>query len=230
MPSLSRRLVAEAFGTFGLVFFGASAVVMSNAFGNNYGLLGIALTHAIVLSIMVTATMHISGGHLNPAISTGLLVARRIDAVTWISYVIAQLVGAVLAGFCMKWLLPEAAGRALSYGTPLIANSVTFWQATAIEGVITFFLVSSVFGTIVADDAPKVGGFGVGLSLLFIILFAGPLTGGSANPARAFGPALVSGVWTGHLAYWIGPAIGGILAGLFWGYLLLDRSRAEAAA
>ncbi|HET8649613.1 MAG TPA: aquaporin, partial [Gemmatimonadales bacterium] len=87
-----------------------------------------------------------------------------------------------------------------------------------------------VFGTIVADNAPKVGGFGVGLSLLFIILFAGPLTGGSANPARAFGPALVSGVWTGHLAYWIGPAIGGILAGLFWGYLLLERTRAEAAA
>jgi len=91
------------------------------------------------------------------------------------------------------------------------------------ETVLTFFLVSAVFGTVVNPDAPKIGGFGVGLTLLFDVLVGGPVTGSAANPARAFGPALVSGQWVGQIVYWIGPLLGGILAALLWEYVLLPR-------
>ncbi len=89
--------------------------------------------------------------------------------------------------------------------------------------MLTFFLVSAVFGTMVNADAPKLGGFGVGLVLLFDILVGGPLTGAAANPARAFGPALVSGQWVGHSVYWVGPILGGLAAALLWEYVLLPR-------
>jgi glycerol uptake facilitator-like aquaporin len=88
---------------------------------------------------------------------------------------------------------------------------------------MAFFLVSAVFGTCVNPAAPKVGGFGIGLALYFDILVGGPLTGAAVNPARAFGPALVSGQWVGHAVYWVGPIVGGVLAALFWEYVLLPR-------
>ena len=195
MSSLSRRLVAEAFGTFALVFVGCAVVVVDKFPNGGYGTLGIAVAHAFVFSIMITATMNISGGHLNPAVTFGLLVARKIDLRTALPYIAAQLVGAVLGAILVRYAVPANVGRILSYGTPAVANAVTLTQAIAIEAVLTFFLVSAFFGTVVSRDAPKVGGFGVGLVLLFGILVGGPLTGGALNPARAFAPALVSGNW-----------------------------------
>lgn len=225
MASLWRRLVAEAFGTFGLVFVG-SAVVVVNAFPSaGFGLLGIAVAHAFVLAIMITATMNISGGHLNPAVTFGLLVARKIDLRTALPYIAAQLAGAVLGALLVKYAIPSNVGRVLSYGTPVIASSITLGQAITIEAVLTFFLVSAFFGTLVSPDAPKVGGFGVGLVLLFAILVGGPLTGAALNPARAFGPALVSGNWLGQAVWWMGPLLGGLAAGLLWKLVLLPREK-----
>jgi aquaporin Z len=114
--------------------------------------------------------------------------------------------------------------RGALLGVPVIASSVSLGQAIGIELVLTFFLVSAVFGTAVSPDAPRVGGFGIGLVLLFDILVGGPLTGAAMNPARAFGPALVAGTWVGQLVYWIGPIVGGILAALLWEYVLLPRT------
>lgn len=225
MATLWRRLVAEAFGTFGLVFVGSAAVVV-NAFPNAaYGILGIAVAHAFVLAIMITVTMNISGGHLNPAVTFGLLVARKIDLRTALPYVAAQLAGAVLGALLVKYAIPSNVGRVLSYGTPVIASSITLGQAITIEAVLTFFLVSAFFGTAVSPDAPKVGGFGIGLVLLFAILVGGPLTGAALNPARAFGPALVSGNWLGQAVWWVGPLLGGLAAGLLWKLVLLPREK-----
>lgn len=225
MATLWRRLVAEAFGTFGLVFVG-SAVVVVNAFPSaGFGILGIAVAHAFVLAIMITATMNISGGHLNPAVTFGLLVARKIDLRTALPYIAAQLAGAVLGALLVKYAIPSNVGRVLSYGTPVIASSITLGQAITIEAVLTFFLVSAVFGTAVSPDAPKVGGFGIGLVLLFAILVGGPLTGAALNPARAFGPALVSGNWLGQAVWWVGPLLGGLAAGLLWKLVLLPREK-----
>lgn len=225
MATLWRRLVAEAFGTFGLVFVGSAAVVV-NAFPNAaYGILGIAVAHAFVLAIMITVTMNISGGHLNPAVTFGLLVARKIDLRTALPYIAAQLAGAVLGALLVKYAIPSNVGRVLSYGTPVIASSITLGQAITIEAVLTFFLVSAFFGTAVSPDAPKVGGFGIGLVLLFAILVGGPLTGAALNPARAFGPALVSGNWLGQAVWWMGPLLGGLAAGLLWKLVLLPREK-----
>jgi MIP family channel proteins len=226
MSSLTRRAVAELLGTFGLVFFGAGAVVTSGTGG--FGLLGVALVHAIVLSVMVSSTMAVSGGHVNPAVTLGFLATRRIDGRTAATYIVAQLIGAALAGLALKALLPGPMVRATIAGTPQIAGTITLPLAIAMEALLTFFLVSAVFATAVNPDAPKIGGFGIGLTLFFDIMVGGPFTGAAMNPARAFGPALTSGVWTGHAVYWIGPIIGGVVAALLWDKVILAK-RTETA-
>lgn len=225
MPSLARRLTAEALGTFSFVFIGAAVVVVNGGFPNSgIGLLGIALAHAVALSVMISATMTISGGHLNPAVTLGLLAARRIDLVSAGAYIITQLAAACVAALLVKFLFPPNAVRSAVLGIPVIASSVSVGQAIGLEAVLTFFLVSAVFGTAVSPDAPRVAGFGIGLVLLFDILVGGPLTGAAMNPARAFGPAVVSGEWVGHPVYWIGPILGGIVAALVWEYFLMPRA------
>jgi len=228
MPSLLRRSLAEALGTFALVFIGVGSVLVAKAFpGQSTGLLGIGLAHAIVLSVMITATMAISGGHLNPAVTVGLLVGRRASGATAGAYIVAQLVGGVHGAFAIKLLFPPGMAKLASFGTPSLANNITITQAIGLEAVLTFFLVSAVFGTCVNAEAPKVGGFAVGLVLLFDILVGGPLTGAAMNPARAFGPAVVAGDWVAQGVYWVGPILGGIVAGLVWEYVLLPpRERA----
>ena len=224
MPSLARRLTAEALGTFGLVFVGAAVVVVNGGFPNSgIGLLGIALAHAVVLSVMVSATMTISGGHLNPAVTLGLLATRRIDPASAAAYIVTQLAAACVAALLVKLLLPPSAVRNTMLGVPVIASSVSLGQAIGMEAVLTFFLMSAVFGTAVSADAPRVAGFGIGLVLLFDILVGGPLTGAAMNPARAFGPAVVAQQWVGHLAYWIGPVLGALVAAVLWEYVLLPR-------
>ena len=221
MPSQTRRAVAELLGTFGLVFFGAGAVVTSGTGG--FGLLGVALVHAIVLSVMVSSTMAISGGHLNPAVTLGFLATRRIDGRSAALYIVAQLIGAALAGLALKALLPGPMLRATIAGTPQLAGTITVPLAIGLEALLTFFLVSAVFGTAVNPEAPKIGGFGIGLTLFFDIMVGGTFTGAAMNPARAFGPALTSGVWVGHAVYWIGPIIGGVLAALLWDKVILAK-------
>lgn len=227
MPSLGRRLLAEALGTFAFVFVGAAVVVVNGGFPNSgIGLIGIALAHAIALSVMISATMSISGGHLNPAVTVGLLVTRRIDPAAAAAYIATQLAAASLAALLVKLLLPAPAVRSSLLGVPVIASSVSLGQAIGIELVLTFFLVSAVFGTAVSPNAPRVAGFGIGLVLLFDILVGGPLTGAAMNPARAFGPALVAGEWLGHVVYWVGPLAGAILAALLWEYGLMPKAPA----
>ena len=225
MNSLSRRAVAEALGTFGLVFFGCASVVVSSLPGASYGLLGVALVHAVVLSVMITATMNISGGHLNPAVTIGLWSVRRIDTRSAGVYVLAQLIGGVLGALTLRFVFPVGIVRVGTLGTPSLANAMNLTNGILLEAILTFFLVSAVFGTAVSSEAPKVGGFGIGLVLLFDILVGGTLTGGVMNPARAFGPALVSGTWYAQPVWWIGPILGGILAAQLWERVLLKGGK-----
>jgi aquaporin Z len=227
MPSLLRRAIAEAFGTFALVFVGVGSLATKYYPETGFGLLNVAFAHGVVLAVAVSATMAISGGHLNPAVTTGLLVARRINLRTAIAYIAAQLVAAILAALLLKALTPPSIARADLLGTPALGLNITFSQGVAFELVLTFLLVSSVFGTCVHPQAPRIGGFGIGLTLFVGILVAGPITGAALNPARALGPALVTGNWAAQAVYWIGPLLGGILAGLLWEYVLLPK-RASA--
>jgi MIP family channel proteins len=186
-----------------------------------YGIFGVAVAHGLVLAVMVTALMGISGGHLNPAVTIGLVVTRRTRPVDGAVYIVAQLVGAVLAALMLKEVYPTGVIKPISLGTPTLATTIQLPQAILMEAIMAFFLVSAVFGTCINPDAPRIGGFGIGLTLLFCVLVGGPLTGAAVNPARAFGPALVSGQWVAHIAYWVGPILGGIVAALVWEHFLL---------
>lgn len=221
---MTRRLVAELFGTFMLVFFGAGAIMTTMFPKAGFGLLGIALAHGIALAVGVSATMAISGGHLNPAVTAGMLAIRRIDARTAGLYIAAQIVGAVLAALLLKWLLPSGVTKVLALGTPAIAANITLGSAIAIEATLTFFLMSAVLGTAVSAEAPKIAGFGIGLTLFIGILIGGPLTGAALNPARAFGPALASGQWISQGVYWIGPILGALVAAFLWEKFLLPKA------
>jgi MIP family channel proteins len=221
MSQLTRALTAEFLGTFTLVFIGAGAVVSDNASGGQVGLLGVALAHAMALAVMVTAALRISGGHLNPAVTLAVWLSRRLSSSHALFYVVTQLVAAVVAAMLVKALFPAGAGVLTAYGVPRVDGEVSLAQAIVIEAVLTFMLVSAVFGTAVSSQAPAVGGFGIGLVLLFAILVGGPLTGAALNPARAFGPAVAANDWYAQVAYWAGPLLGGAVASLVWSRVLL---------
>src|SRR5262249_2900694 len=148
-------------------------------------------------------------------------MASRITLREAAAYVVTQLVAAVLAAAAVRSLFPSLAGAATSYGIPRIAPDLTLTQGIMVEALLTFFLVSAVFGTAISPEAPRVGGFGIGVVLLFDIIAGGPLTGAAMNPARAFGPALIGNDWHAHAAYWIGPLFGAAAAAVLWSKVLL---------
>jgi len=222
-PSLSRRAMAELFGTFLLIFFGCGAVIMDPFPNAHFGLFGIAVVHGVILSLAVSMTMAISGGLVNPALTIGLWSIGKLDSRDTGVYVGAQVIGAVVAGGLLKLVMPGNVGalRNIAYGTPTVYATLTTSHAIAIEAILTFVLMSAVMATVVSAKAPKIGGFGVGLTLIPAIMVGGPLTGAALNPARAFGPAIASGEWTGQAIWWIGPIIGAVLAAQLWGRFLL---------
>ncbi len=215
MNKIIKPAVAELIGTFALTFIGAGAVVMAVQGKSN--LIGVALAHGIVLMVMIYALGHISGAHVNPAVSVGAFVARKIDAPTLVVYILAQLVGAAVAGFLLASLVPGAVASGL--GATDLDKSVSFLQGTVIEAILTFFLVLTVISTAFDPRAPRgIYGIAIGFVLTFDILMGGPLTGASMNPARSFGPALAAGHWDNFLVYIIGPVIGGILGAALYEY------------
>lgn len=223
MPSLARRSLAEAVGTCGFVFLGCAATISNFFPGARYDTVGVAFVHAAALGMFITAMMTISGGHLNPAVTLGFLSTGRIKAQEAGAYIAAQLVGAVLAAVLVRYSFPDPIVRTGTLGTPAIASSITFGQAIIFEAIGAFVLVSAVYGTIVAHEKPVLGGFGVGIALLAIILVVGPLTGATVNPARAFGPAVVSGTFTAQAVWWVGPIVGALIAANLWDRVLLKK-------
>jgi MIP family channel proteins len=220
-----RAPVAEFVGTLLFVMVGAGSVV-ANVSGPGGGL-GIALAHGVGLAVIVTIMMPISGGHINPAVSVALWVGNQIDTATLGRYVGAQLLGAIVGALLIKGLFPASMVRITSLGTPSISGAMGLFGAISLEALFTFFLVSAVYGTCVSPQAQRVGGFAVGLTVLVCALGGGALTGAVMNPARAFGPALVSWDWHGQAVYWIGPLLGAAAAGALWKYLLLPRSATD---
>jgi len=218
-----RHFAAEFIGTFALVFVGSGAIMTAKASQSSAGLVEVALAHGIILAVMVSALMRISG-HFNPAVTLGFLVTRRIEAMMAALYIVAQVLGAVIAAYALKATFPEAVFVATRGGGQTIALDITGVQAFALEAIATFFLVFVIFGTAVDLRGPKIGGLAIGLTIAADILAIGPMTGASMNPARSFGPALVSGIWEGHLIYWVGPIIGALLAALIWEHVLVDKA------
>ena len=207
-----------------LVFVGAGAIILDAHTGGGVTLLGIAAAHGLALSIAVSITIPISGGHLNPAVTIAMLATKRIAAGKAGGYVAAQLLGATLAGVLLKGFYPAQAVAKSNLGTPALGPGVTFAQGVVIETILTFLLLFTIFGVAVDPRAPQhITGFCIGLTVAFDILAGGPLSGASMNPARTFGPALVAGFWANHLVYWIGPVLGGLLGAFLYQGLVLPR-------
>ncbi len=215
-----RHFAAELIGTFALVFMGGAAIMGTAMSGSQAGLLEIAFAHGLVFAVMVTALMRISG-HFNPAVTIGFLAVRRIEPMMAGVYLVAQLLGAMVAAYLLKVVFPDPVFDAARGGGQFISLDITGTQAFIAEMIATFFLVLVVFGTAVDPKAPRVGGLAIGLTLTVGILAIGPITGGSLNPARSFGPAVASGVYEGQLIYWTAPILGGILAAVLYEYLFM---------
>jgi aquaporin Z len=211
-----RRAVAEFVGTFALVFVGVGSIVFSGG-----QLLPIALAHGLVIAVMASAVGHISGGHFNPAITFGFVVTRRIELPLAGVYWFTQLLAATAGALALRVVFPDEAN--LDPGVPQVHESVGLGPGLLAEAIFTFFLVWVVFAT--AADAggafKSIAGLAIGLTITFDVLAGGPLTGAAMNPARAFGPELVQGVWSDWWVYWVGPLAGGGLAALLYDFLYL---------
>lgn len=233
---LLKQCVAEFIGTFALVFVGVGAIYHTSGFDRNAGLVVIALAHGLTIAVMASAVGVISGGQFNPAVSFGLWVGGKMSFQNVIAYWIAQLAGAIVAGFVLLFLFtgqldPEKgtslANSILVNGTPDLPKAgINVTQGILIEAILTFFLMFVIYGTAVDSRAPRLGGLAIGLTVSLDILFGGPFTGAAMNPARVFGPALASGHWNNQIIYWIGPLLGAAVAGLVYGRFLIKEERA----
>jgi MIP family channel proteins len=223
------KYLAEAIGTFFLCFAGIAAILSTqDPINSGAGLVGIALAHGLALSIAVSVFGGISGAHVNPAVTAGMLVTGRIPLGEAIGYVISQLAGATVAAVACKAIFPPAAVTAAKLGIPLPGGDwVTVGIVLTAEAIATFLLVISVFGAAVDErgQVVKIGGFAIGLTVAFDILAIGAVTGASMNPARSFGPALVYGFFDWHWCYWVGPIAGGVVAALIYDNLLMESKK-----
>src|SRR5437867_1281562 len=211
-----RPLLAEFIGTFALIFVGIGAIKTAG-----HDVVAVALAHGLTIAAFVSATLHISGGQLNPAVTFGLVCGGHMTIAAAIRYWIAQLLGGISAALICLGLF----GRdVVVMGTPQLAINLSGIQGILVEAILTFFLVFVIYGTAVDQRSRGAGvaGFAIGATITLDILFGGPLTGAAMNPARVFGPALASWFWHDHYVYWLGPLIGGALGGFVYG-LLYER-------
>ncbi len=216
-----RRSFVELLGTFALVFVGVGAI-MSVGPQADAGTLEVALAFGLVIVVMVSAVGHISGAHFNPAVTFGFMLTRRISVLLGLAYWLAQFAGAVLAALLLRWIFPAAIRDATNLGAPAV-HTIDLGPALVVEALLTFFIVWVVFAT-TADPRSTysaIAGLAIGLTIVFGMLMAYPLTGGSFNPARAFGPELVSSSWTDAWIYYVGPLAGGAIAALLYDELYL---------
>ena len=178
MRDAVRHFVAEFIGTFALVFVGGAAIMIARDTNSPAGLIGIALAHGLMLGVMVSALMRVSG-HLNPAVTLGFLATRRIDTSMAGVYILGQLIGAIVGAYALKFTFPFTLFEVTRGGGQAIALQVTGGQAFVLEAIATFFLVIVTFGTIVDPKAPRMGGLAVGFVYAANMLAIGPLTGAS---------------------------------------------------
>lgn len=231
MNKLTAGWICEFVGTFALMFVGGAAILHEYDKGN---IVAVALAHGLILSVMVSATMHISGGQLNPAVSIGLAIIRRQTWGQAAAWVVAQLLGSALAAKVLQlvFLPSSVANGKLGATLGVLSTPDTIMPLLALEAIATFFLMFVILGSAVDNRGVggnrAVGGFGIGLTVAGCILAIGPFTGASMNPARSFGPALVGGFWDVHWAYWVAPLIGATVAALVWDLVMIPRSKPTA--
>ena len=217
-------LLAEGVGTFLFFFVGAGSVVLTTyAGGGGPGLVGIALAHGLVLAVLVSALGVVSGAHFNPAVTFGLWIAGKIEGPLGVGYVVAQLIGGVLAGLALRATFSPDVWGPTNIGTPALGAQISPAIGIGVEAVLTVILLLVVFGTIVDDRAPQIGGLAVGLAVAADILVGGPLTGAAMNPARWFGPALAATAFNDWYVWIVGPLLGALVAALLYRFAFAEE-------
>lgn len=240
--STTRVMLAELIGTFFLCFAGIAAILSTgDPIASGAGLVGVALAHGLALSVAVNAFGGVSGAHFNPAVTIGMLAVGRIRPDRAVQYILAQLAGATLAAWACQCFFPAGVVNGAMLGIPLpdpMIGETGAWVTVpvllGVEFVLTFMLMTAIFGTAVdaRGQAVKIGGFGIGLTVTFDILACGKVTGASMNPARSFGPALIhrltggdagAGAFELHWCYWAAPIAGAIVAAVIYEKLILGN-------
>ena len=216
---LRRRAAAEGIAAFVLVFAGCGAIIADAQYEGSLGTVGIALVFGLVIMVMVYATGHLSGAHINPAVTIAFTLSRHFPAREALAYIVAQCVGAIGAALVLLAVWPS---KPADLGATL--PSVGAGSALAYEAILTAFLMFVIMA--VATDTRAVGAaaaIAIGGTIGFDALFGGPVTGASMNPARSFGPALVSGTWTDFWVYVAGPVVGAGVGALAYQLVRGDR-------
>lgn len=201
-------LLAEFIGTFALVFIGAGAVALQAG-----GLVGAAFAHGLTLMVIAAAYGHISGAHINPAVTIAIWLSKGIGTLSAVLYIIVQLLGGIVASYVLLYLL---GGPLNGLGATTIASGTSPMQGLLLEAVLTFFLANTVLNTAISGRGGSLAPVAIGLTLTLSILMGGPLTGGSLNPARTLGPAVASGNFANLSSYLIGQVAGGIGAAFLY--------------
>ena len=219
-----RRSTAEFVGTFALVFVAGGGAAYARV------PVDVALANGLVIAVMVSAAGVISGGHINPAVTLGFVVTRRISLLLAACYWIAQFGGAACGALLLKWALPGAAISAAHYGVPALGTGVGSGEAVVVEAVLTFFLGWVVFATAVDPRGAykQIAGLAIGLTIAFGVLMAYGITGAAMNPARAFGPQLVGNHWAHGWVWYVGPFAGAVIAASLYELLYLRPARPDA--
>jgi len=218
MDNITRPLAAEFIGTFALIFIGAGAAAMLGA-GQ---MPGIAFAHGLTIMVFAAAFGDISGGHINPAVTAGLAAAGEFPVRRVVPYWIAQIAGAIAAGYCLLYVF---GGPVNHLGATLINTQRTTWSgAFVLEAIGTFFLVNTVLHAAVRKAAGQLAPFAIGMTVTMCILMFGQLTGGSVNPARTIGPAVAAGIYDGIAVYLLAQFVGGVAAGILYRVFWMRRA------
>jgi aquaporin NIP len=218
-PNLGRRAAAEGLAAFALVFAGCGAIVANAQYSEALGAVGVSLVFGLVIMVMIYATGHLSGAHINPAVTLAFTLSRHFPARDAAAYVAAQLIGATAAALLLLAVWPDQPGN-LGATIP----SVGVGSAFVYELVLTAFLMFVIMA--VATDTRAVGAaaaIAIGGTVGLDALFGGPVTGASMNPARSFGPALVAGEWSDFWVYVAGPLAGAALGAFAYQAVRGDR-------
>ncbi|MCH7736868.1 MAG: MIP family channel protein [Chloroflexi bacterium] len=210
------------------VFLGAGSVIITGSLTDGEmtvpRLLTIAFAHGLAITFLAFATANVSGGHMNPAVTFAAVVTRKISGARGMMFVSAQLAGAIIGALLLLATIPDAADTNL--GAHALGTDVSVSMGLIMEIVVTFVLVFVIFATAVDPGGiAPLAPLAIGLAVVVDHLVAIPITGASMNPARSFGPALVSGEWADHWIYWLGPMLGGVLAGVMYQVVFINRPR-----
>lgn len=217
-----RKYVAEAIGTFALVFCGTGAIVINKETGGTVSHVGIAITFGSIVMAMIYTLGSISGAHLNPAVTIAFTVAKRFQLKEVLPYIVSQLIGGFLASLILKVLFPanETLGSTIPAGTEM--------QSFVLEFLLTFFLMLVIIN--VATGSKEQGmfaGLAIGSTVLLEAMFAGPICGASMNPVRSMSPALASGYLAHLWLYIMAPILGAIAAIPVWKYLTQTKTETK---